>query len=69
MVWNVITPSGVGRLVHVEGNMDGAHYHSILERGLLGTMRDLGVDVSAFMFQQDNDPDHKAKRVKAWLAD
>lgn len=43
MVWGLITPSGVGRLVRVEGNMHGAQYQSILERGLLGTATDLGV--------------------------
>lgn len=67
MVWGIVTPFGVGRLVRIEGNMTGAQYQDILEEGLLGTARDHGVDVDGFIFQQDNDPKHKARRVQHWL--
>lgn len=51
MVWGLITPFGVGRLIRVDGIMDSAQYQSILEEGLLGTARDFGVDLDAFVFQ------------------
>lgn len=63
MVWGVVTPFGVGRLVQIEGNMDAAKYERILEEGLLGTASDFGVDLDAFVFQQDNDPKHKSQQI------
>lgn len=67
MVWGVVTPFGVGRLVRIEGNMDAAQYERILEEGLLGTASDFGVDLDAFVFQQDNDPKHKSRRIRRWF--
>lgn len=61
MVWGVVTSFGIERLVRVEGNMNAAQYERILEEGLLGTARDFGVDLSSFIFQQDNDLKHKAQ--------
>lgn len=68
MVWGIITPFGVGRLVRVNGNMNAAQYQDILEEGLLGTARDFGVDLDTVLFQQDNDPKHKSRRIQHWLA-
>lgn len=67
MVWGVVTPFGVGRLVRVKGNMDMAQYKRILQEGLLGTARGFRVDLSSLVFQRDNDPKHKSRRLKCWF--
>lgn len=51
MVWGVVTPFGVGRLVRIEGNMNAAQYQRILEEGLLGTTKDFRVDIGSVVFQ------------------
>lgn len=47
--------------------MDSAQYQSILEEGLLGTARDFGVDLDAFVVQQDNDLKHKSRHIHTWF--
>lgn len=42
MVWGCISSRGLGRLVRIDGIMTGIKYCDILEKGLLGTLRDQG---------------------------
>ena len=57
--------AGTGRLVRIEGKMNGAKYREILDENLLRTS-DLGL---SFTFQQDNDTKHTAKTTQEWLRD
>ena len=69
MVWGIITPKGVGRLVRVDGTMDRFKYIQVLRKGLLGTLRDYKMKPSDIIFQQDNDSKHKAHITMKWLRD
>ncbi|KAL0162929.1 hypothetical protein M9458_042325, partial [Cirrhinus mrigala] len=56
MLWGCFSSAGTGKLVRVDGKMDGAKYRAILEENLL-----------EFTFQQDNDPKHKARATMEWF--
>ena len=62
----MLSASGPGKLVKIEGKMDAAKYREILEENLLKSARDLGLG-RRFIFQQDNDPKHTAKATLEWL--
>lgn len=65
-MWGCVSASGVGNLVFIDGKMDQHLYIDILKNNLKTSARNLGFRGS-FIFQQDNDPKHTAKRVKEWL--
>ena len=67
MVWGCITSEGVGRLIRIDGIMNGQVYTEILSQGLLGTLSDFSLGPGDIIFQQDNDPKHKSKLAKAWF--
>ena len=67
VVWGMITRFGVGRLVRIEGTLVKELYVEILQDDLLGSFHDLGLNYRHFWFQQDNDPKHTSKLVKAWF--
>ena len=48
--------------------MNAAMYRDILEENLLQSALDLRLG-RRFIFQQDNDPKHTAKKMKEWLQD
>ena len=52
--------AGTGKLVRVDRKMDGAKYRAILEENLLEAAKELRLG-RRFIFQQDNDPKHKAR--------
>jgi hypothetical protein len=56
MLW--VRFSGTGRLVRIEGKMNGAKYRVIL---------DAPERSGRFTFQQDNNPKHTAKTMLEWL--
>ena len=56
MVWECITPYGVGCLCCIDGIMDAGKYITIVNDNLLGTLCEYGVRIWAIYFQQDNDP-------------
>ena len=60
--------AGTGRLVRIEGKMNGAKYREILDENLLQSAQDLRLG-QRFTFQQDNDPKHTAKTTQEWLRD
>ncbi|CAF1538257.1 unnamed protein product [Adineta ricciae] len=64
--WGCFSSCGVGNLVFIDGNMTGEMYRDILDKNLLQSVRKLGLD-NQWMFQQDNDPKHKAAIVTNWL--
>lgn len=59
MVWGCFSYHGVGNLEFIEGTMDSAKYVDILSRNLRSSATNMGL--KSFVFQQDNDPKHKAK--------
>ncbi|MGH0130460.1 UNVERIFIED_CONTAM: hypothetical protein FKN15_035187 [Acipenser sinensis] len=59
ILWGCFSSAGTGKLVRIEGKMDGAKYRQILEENLFQSAKDLKLG-RKFTFQQDNDPKHKA---------
>ena len=66
MLWGCFSSAGTGKLVRVDGKMDGAKYRAILEENLLEAAKDLRLG-RRFIFQQDNDPKHKARATMEWF--
>uniref|UniRef100_A0A6I8Q9Z7 Uncharacterized protein n=1 Tax=Xenopus tropicalis TaxID=8364 RepID=A0A6I8Q9Z7_XENTR len=66
MLWGGFSSAGIGKLVRVDGKMDGAKYRAILEENLLESAEDLRLG-RRFTFQQDNDPKHKARATMEWF--
>ncbi|CAJ0960101.1 unnamed protein product [Ranitomeya imitator] len=60
------TPKGPGHLVRIHGKMDSTAYLEILAKNLRSSIKDLKMG-RHFIFQQDNDPKHTAKKTKAWF--
>ena len=55
MLWGSFSSVGTGKLVRIEGMIDGAKYREILEGNLFQSSRDLRLG-RGFTFQQDTDP-------------
>uniref|UniRef100_A0AAZ3RIR8 Transposase n=1 Tax=Oncorhynchus tshawytscha TaxID=74940 RepID=A0AAZ3RIR8_ONCTS len=66
MVWACFSSAGTGKMVKIDGKMDGAKYRTILEENLMESAKDLRLG-RTFVFQQDNDPKHKAKSTMEWF--
>ena len=66
MLWGCLSSAGTGKLVRIEGMMDGAKYWEILEGNLFQSSRDLRLG-RRFTFQQGNDPMHTAKATLEWF--
>uniref|UniRef100_A0AAZ3NZF4 Transposase n=1 Tax=Oncorhynchus tshawytscha TaxID=74940 RepID=A0AAZ3NZF4_ONCTS len=60
MLWESFSATGTGRLVRIEGKMNGVKYKEILDENLLQSAQDLRLG-QRYTFQQDNDPKHTAK--------
>ena len=65
MVWGAFSWHGVGPIHRITQRMDQYVYKDIMEN----TMEPYADEVMpvTFIFQQDNDPKHTAKSVKAWF--
>lgn len=66
MVWGCVSAAGVGNLHFIEGIMDQNVYLNILKQNLMPSTEKLGIRES-FKFYQDNDPKHKAHKIRNWL--
>jgi hypothetical protein len=66
MLWGCFSSSGTGKLVRIEGMMDGAIQRKMIEGNLFQSYRDLRLE-QRFTFQQDNDPKHTAKATLSGL--
>ena len=60
MLWGCFSSAGTGKLVRIEGMMDGTKYRENLEGNLFQFSRNLRLGWR-FPFQQDNEPKHTAK--------
>ncbi|GFS97264.1 transposable element Tcb2 transposase [Trichonephila clavipes] len=65
MVWGCMATNGVGNLVFIDGIMDHKLKIDILNNNLKESAKKLGLDGN-FIFQQENDPKHTARKVKMW---
>jgi hypothetical protein len=63
----MFSEAGTGRLVRIDGKMNGAKYNEILDRKLLQSAYDLKLG-QRFTFQQYNDPKHTTKQDIAGVA-
>ncbi|CDQ67599.1 unnamed protein product [Oncorhynchus mykiss] len=66
MVCACFSSAGTGKMVKIDGKMDGAKYRTILEENLMESAKDLRLG-RRFVFKQDNDPKHKAKSTMEWF--
>uniref|UniRef100_A0A8K9XU40 Tc1-like transposase DDE domain-containing protein n=1 Tax=Oncorhynchus mykiss TaxID=8022 RepID=A0A8K9XU40_ONCMY len=66
MVWACFSSAGTGKMVKIDGKMDGAKYRTILEENPMESAKDLRLG-RRFVFQQDNDAKHKAKSTMEWF--
>ncbi|CAK9818393.1 Transposable element Tc1 transposase [Anthophora quadrimaculata] len=66
MVWGCMSYHGVGNLVFIDGNMNADDYINVLRNNLLSSATKMGIDGN-FLFQQDNDPKHTARKTREWL--
>ena len=65
MLWGCFSVAGTGRLVRIEGTMNGAKCRQILEENLLHCTKDLRLRLQRrFTFQQANNPNHTAKATR-----
>lgn len=67
MIWECITPYGVGPLERIDGIMRKEDYLRILQKNLPIALNKMPHDPPDVIFQHDNDPKHSAKIVKDWL--
>ena len=64
MLWGCFSVTGIGRLVRIEGKMNGAKYREILDENLLQIAQVVRLG-RRFTFQQDNNPKHTAKTTRS----
>lgn len=66
MVWGCMAASGTGKMAIIDGIMNARGYIEILRHNLLESSTKLGLG-ETFVFQQDNDPKHRARLTEEWL--
>ncbi|KAK1798992.1 hypothetical protein P4O66_007263 [Electrophorus voltai] len=66
MFWGCVSYTGTGNLVKIDGRMNAAFYQKIPEEHLHSLARKLRMG-RTWMFQYDDDPNHKAKSTCHWL--
>jgi hypothetical protein len=66
MLWGYFSEAGTGRLVRIEGKINGTKYREILDENLPQKAQDLRLGQS-FTFQQDNNPKPSAKTTQESL--
>ena len=65
-IWGCFSSAGAGNFEFIDGIMDQYVYRDILKRNIKESARLLRLG-RRFMFQQDNDPKHTAKRISLFL--
>lgn len=65
LVWGCFSWRGVGNIVKIDGKMTGESYVKILEENLKPSLRKM--NMSGYIFQQDNDPKHTSKTAKRYF--
>jgi len=67
IVWGYINILGIGHIICIKGNIDGAFYTQILNNDVLGTLKDLGINKKNVYFQQNSDLKHTSKITQNWF--
>ena len=67
LVWGCFSYSGIGNLVEINGIMTGLGYLDIIKDNLQVSAEKMNIGDN-FIFQQDNDPKHTSKVVKAYFS-
>lgn len=65
-VWGCFSWNGIGTLALIDEIMNAEKYIEILNENLKMAVLKIGID-EGFVFQQDNDPKHTAKKIKKFL--
>lgn len=65
LVWGCFSWRRVGNIVKIDGKMTGESYVKILEENLKPSLRKM--NMSGYIFQQDNDPKHTSKTAKRYF--
>ena len=65
MYYGMISPTGAGSLVQVNGNLNALGYEEIPFDHLVSFLEEHGR--CSFIYQQDNAPIHTAKRMKEFF--
>lgn len=68
MIWACFSRYGVGNLVPIHGIMNADRYIDILSENLEESVLKMDLD-EEWIFQQDNDPKHTAKKTKQFFQD
>ena len=66
MIWWYFSWGGVGSLVKIDGIMTTDSYINILQENLEVSLIQTGLE-EKFVFQQDNNPKHTAKKTKSFF--
>lgn len=66
MVWGCFAWSGVGELAQIDGIMNADKYIDILSENLEPSVLKIGLE-NGFLFQQDNDPKHTARKTQKFF--
>ena len=66
MIWGCMTANGVSELRHIDVGRHGRLYVAVLEATLLQSRRKPRLPRD-WVFMQDNDPKHMAKKSRSWL--
>ncbi|XP_061539192.1 transposable element Tcb1 transposase isoform X1 [Phycodurus eques] len=67
-MWGCFSAAGTGRLVRIEEKWNAEVYRDILDANLFQSALELRLG-REFVFQQDNNRQHKAKITQKWLED
>ena len=66
-VWGCFAAHGVGELYQVDDILEQKQYQQILEDYMIPSATKLFPNGEKWIFQQDNDPKHTAKKTKDWF--
>ena len=69
MIWGCFCGDKIGAVQRIYGRMNADDYIKILNEKLFASCEMFNLNVKDIVFQQDNDPKHKAKKTLKWFDD